>query len=175
MLKKKGIIFGAEEIDGALTSLARRINQDYQGKKLLVVGVLKGAFVFMADLIRLLNLDISLDFVVLRSYGDSTTTSGEVKMIKDLEESVSGVDVLVVEDIVDTGITLRFFKEELFKKGAKSVKICALLDKKARREVKVDIDYVGLEMEDGFVVGYGLDYDERYRNLPDIWVLEEVT
>ena len=173
MYVKKGVVYSSEEIEGAVSRLARRINEDYRGKKPLVVGILKGAFVFMSDLIRRLDLDISVDFVVLSSYGVSTTSSGKVEVIKDIGEPIDGRDILIVEDIVDTGITLKFFKEELIKRGPKSVRICALLDKKARREVDIEIDYVGIDMEDGFVVGYGLDYDERYRNLPDIWVLED--
>jgi hypoxanthine phosphoribosyltransferase len=167
------ILFAKEEIEGAVSNLAAVINKDYENKKVLMVGILKGAFVFMSDLIRKLDLDISVDFVVLRSYGSGTTSSGEVEMKKDLEGSIEGKDVLIVEDIVDTGITLRYLRDQLLLRGPKSLKICALLDKKARREVEIDVDYVGLEMTDGFVVGYGLDCDEKYRNLPEIWVLDE--
>lgn len=171
--EEKKILFSQKEIEGVVSDLAATINKDYRGKKMLMVGILKGAFVFMSDLIRQLDMDVSVDFVALRSYGSGKTSSGEVEVIKDLDDSIEGRDVLIVEDIVDTGITLRYFRDQLLLRGPKSLKICALIDKKARREVEIDVDYVGLEMEDGFVVGYGIDYDERYRNLPEIWVLDE--
>lgn len=173
MVKKK-ILFSKDDIDNAVSSIAKRISEDYRGGKLMMIGVLKGAFIFMSDLIRMIdNVDIFVDFVVLSSYGSSTTTSGEIKVLKDLHNPVEGKDILIVEDIVDTGITLKFFKDQLLRRGPKSVKICALLDKKERREVEIDLDYVGISMQDGFVVGYGIDCDENYRNLPEIWVLEE--
>lgn len=171
--ERRKILFDKEEIEWAVSNLAAMINKDYKNKKILVVGILKGAFVFMSDLLRNLDLDVSVDFVALRSYGSGTTSSGEVEMIKDLDDPIEGKDVLIVEDIVDTGITLKYFRDQLLLRGPKSLKICALIDKKARREVEIDVEYVGLEMTDGFVVGYGLDCDERYRNLPEIWVLEE--
>ncbi len=171
--EEKKILFDREEIERAVSDLAAVINEDYRGKKMLMVGILKGAFVFMSDLIRKLDIDVSVDFVVLRSYGSGKTSSGEVEVIRDLDDPIEGKDVLIVEDIVDTGISLRYFRDQLLVRSPKSLKICALIDKKARREVEIDVDYVGLEMEDGFVVGYGIDYDERYRNLPDIWVLDE--
>jgi hypoxanthine phosphoribosyltransferase len=138
-----------------------------------MVGILKGSFIFLADLIRKLDLDVTVDFVVLGSYGSGTTTSGEVKMFKDLSAPIEGKDVLVVEDIVDTGITLTYFMDTLRRRRPKTLAVCTLIDKKARREVQIDVDYVGLEMEDGFIVGYGIDYNERYRNLPEIWVIRE--
>jgi hypoxanthine phosphoribosyltransferase len=127
----------------------------------------------MADLVRKLDVDVELDFVVLRSYGASSTSSGEVEVIKDLEDPIDGRHVLIVEDIVDTGITLRYFRDQLVLRGPASVKICALIDKKARREVYIDVDYVGLEMQEGFVVGYGLDCNEFGRHFPDVWIIEE--
>ena len=171
--EEKKILFGRKEIERAVSDLARVINKDYKGKKMLMVGILKGAFVFMSDLIRKLDLDVSVDFVVLRSYGSGKTSSGEVEVIKDLDDPIEGKDVLIVEDIVDTGITLRYFRDLLLLRGPRSLKICALIDKKARREIEIEVDYVGLEMEDGFIVGYGIDCDERYRNLPEIWVLDD--
>ncbi len=138
-----------------------------------MVGILKGSFVFMADLIRKIDLDVKVDFVVLGSYGSGTTSSGEVKMLKDLSIPIEGKDVLVVEDIVDTGVTLAYFMDILGRRRPKTLAICALIDKKARREVVIDVDYVGLEMEDGFIVGYGIDCNEEFRNLPDIWVMRE--
>jgi len=173
-MTEKKILFSKDDINSAVSRVAERISEDYRGGELMMVCVLKGAFVFMSDLIRKIEgVDIFVDFVVLSSYGSSTTTSGEVKVLKDLHSPVEGKDVLVVEDIVDTGITLKFFKDQLSRRRPKSVKICALLDKKERREVEIELDYVGFSMQDGFVVGYGIDCDENYRNLPEIWVLEE--
>ena len=168
---KKTILFSRQDIDRAVWSLAQRINADYRGRSVVLVGILKGSFVFLADLIRKLDLDVTVDFVALGSYGSGTTTSGEVKMLKDLSAPIEGKDVLVVEDIVDTGITLTYFMDILRRRRPRSLAICALIDKKARREVQIDVDYVGLEMDDGFIVGYGIDCDEECRNLPDIWVI----
>ncbi len=173
-MTEKKILFSKDDINSAVSRVAEKISEDYRGGELMMVCVLKGAFVFMSDLIRMIEgVDIFVDFVVLSSYGSSTTTSGEVKVLKDLHSPVEGKDVLVVEDIVDTGITLKFFKDQLLRRKPKSVKICALLDKKERREVEIELDYVGFSMQDGFVVGYGIDCDENYRNLPEIWVLKE--
>ena len=173
MYERKKMVFSAEGIAAAVDQLARRINTDYRDKKLFVVGVLKGCFIFMADLVRKLDVDVELDFVVLRSYGASSNSSGEVEVIKDLEGPVDGRHVLVVEDIVDTGITLKYFRDQLYLRNPASVNICALIDKKARREVDIDVDYVGLEMQEGFVVGYGLDCNEFGRHFPDVWIIKE--
>jgi hypoxanthine phosphoribosyltransferase len=170
---KKTILFSRETIEKTVSGLAERINTDYRDRPVVLVGILKGSFVFLADLIRKLDLDVTVDFVVLGSYGAGTTTSGEVKMLKDLSAPIEGKEVLVVEDIVDTGITLTYFMDILRRRRPKSLAICALIDKKARREVAIDVDYVGLEMEDGFIVGYGIDCNEQYRNLPEIWVVRE--
>lgn len=173
-MAKKKLLFGKDDIHDAVSSVAEKISEDYRGGELMMVCVLKGAFVFMSDLIRMIEgVDIHVDFVVLSSYGSATTTSGEVKVLKDLDSPIEGRNVLIVEDIVDTGITLKFFKDQLLRRKPKSVKICALLDKKERREVEIELDYVGLSMQDGFVVGYGIDCDENYRNLPEIWVIVE--
>lgn len=169
----KTILFSRQVIEDTVSKLAERINADYRGRSVVLVGILKGSFVFTADLIRKLDLDITVDFVVLGSYGSGTTSSGKVKMIKDLSASIEGKDVLVVEDVVDTGITLNYFMDILKRRRPKTLSICALIDKKARREVAIDVEYVGLEMEDGFIVGYGIDCNEGYRNLPDIWVIQE--
>ena len=173
MYEKKEVVFSADGISIVVDRLARRINDDYRDKRLLIVGVLKGCFIFMADLVRKLDVDVELDFVVLRSYGASTNSSGEVEVIKDLEDPIEGRHVLVVEDIVDTGITLKYFRDQLCLRDPASVKICALIDKKARREVDIDVDYTGLEMQEGFVVGYGLDCNEYGRHFPDVWIIEE--
>lgn len=169
----KTILFSQKVIEQAIERLARQINTDYRGRPVVLVGILKGSFVFLADLIRRLDLDVTVDFVVLGSYGSGTTTSGEVKMLKDLSAPIEAKHVLVVEDIVDTGITLMYFMDILRRRRPSSLAICALIDKKARREVQIDVDYVGLEMDDGFIVGYGIDCNEKYRNLPDIWVIDQ--
>jgi hypoxanthine phosphoribosyltransferase len=169
----KSILFSRQAIEAAVVKLARQINTDYRGKSLVLVGILKGSFVFLADLIRKLDLDVTVDFVVLGSYGSGITTSGEVKMLKDLSAPIEGKHVLVVEDIVDTGVTLTYFMDILKRRRPGSLAICALIDKSARREVAIDVDYVGLEMEDGFIVGYGIDCNEQFRNLPEIWVIHE--
>lgn len=127
----------------------------------------------MADLIRKLEVEVTVDFVALASYGSGTSSSGEVKMLKDLSAPIEGKHVLVVEDIVDTGITLKYLKDILLRRRPKSLAICTLIDKKARREVEIEVDYVGLEMDDGFIMGYGIDCNEAYRNLPEIWVLDQ--
>lgn len=167
------LLFSREQIQEAVQRLGRQISSDYRGKRPLLIGVLKGAFVFLADLIRHLSIPVEVDFVRLSSYGAGKETSGVVKMGKDLEAEVRGRDVIVVEDIVDTGISLKFLLEELSSRGPSSLRVCALLDKKHRREVPVKVDYVGFEIERGFVVGYGIDYAERYRELPEIYVLDE--
>ena len=140
-----------------------------------MIGVLKGAFMFLADLLRHLSIPVEVDFVRLSSYGCRTETSGVVRMTKELESDIRGRDVIVVEDIVDTGLSLKFLLEELRAQGPSSLRVCALVDKRARREVEVRVDYVGFEIEEGFIVGYGIDYAERYRELPEIYVLEEGT
>jgi len=169
--EQKRLLFSREEIDNAVIALSKKINSDYRGRNVLLVGILKGCFVFLADLIRHLDIEVTVDFVILRSYGSATVSSGEIEVIKDLHESIEGKDVLIIEDILDTGLTLSHFKEHLLLRDPRSLKVCALLDKKARRKVDFEADYVGLTIEDGFIVGYGIDCDERYRNLPDIWVL----
>jgi len=173
MNKNKTILFSRQAIEGAVLRLAKQINADYKARPVVLVGILKGSFVFLADLIRKLDLDVTVDFAVLSSYGSATTSSGQVKMIKDLSAPIEGKDVLVVEDIVDTGITLKYFMDVLRQRRPASLAICTLIDKKARREVHIDVDYVGLEIEDGFIVGYGIDCNEEFRNLPEIWVIRE--
>ena len=171
----KTVLFSRQVIEEAVLRLAKQISADYKGRPVVLVGILKGSFVFLADLIRKLDLDVIVDFAVLSSYGSATTSSGEVKMITDLSAPIEGKDVLVVEDIVDTGVTLKYFMDVLRQRRPKSLAICTLIDKKARREVHIDVDYVGLEIEDGFIVGYGIDCNEEFRNLPEIWVIREET
>ena len=151
--------------------LAEEINRDFNGQELVVIGILKGAFIFLADLVRCLTVPVQVDFVRLASYGNSMESSGKIAFSKDIELDVSNRHVLVVEDIVDTGYTLKYLKDVLSLKGPKSVKVCCLIDKKERRRVDVDVDYVGFEVPRGFLVGYGLDYNEHYRNLPGIFLL----
>jgi hypoxanthine phosphoribosyltransferase len=162
------ILFTENQIRRCVEQLGRQIEMDYQGRELLVVGVLRGAAIFHADLIRCLNPSIRIDFIAVSSYGPSTQTSGEVKLIKDLETSVGGTDLLLVEDIVDTGLTLDYLLRLLRSRNPRSLKVCSLLSKPSRRQVEVDIDYLGFEIPDRFVVGYGLDLDQKYRNLPFI-------
>ena len=166
------ILFTEEEIQQKVDELAAKINSDYEGKDLVVVGILKGAVVFMSDLLKKINVKASIDFMDISSYGNETVSTGEVKIIKDLDNSVIGKDILIVEDIIDTGNTLSYLVNNLKQRGANSVKIATLLDKKVRREQLVDIDYCGFVVDDFFVVGYGIDYAEKYRNLPFIGYLK---
>lgn len=165
------VLVTREEIADAVKKLGRRITADYQGKSPVVVCILKGAVMFFADLLRELDLPLDIDFMAISSYGSSTKTTGVVKLVKDLDRDVNGRDVLVVEDIVDSGMTLSYIKKELIQRGATSVRIATLLDKPARRRVELNVEYSCFEIPDAFVVGYGLDYDEKYRNLPDIGIL----
>lgn len=171
------ILFTPEQVSARVSELGRQISADYAGKDLVLVGILKGAFVFLADLIRAISIPLEVDFVAVSSYGVSTRTSGVVRIIKDLEESVEGKHVLIVEDIVDTGLTLKlsYLLDNLKTRKAASVRICTLLDKPAQRETDVTAEYVGFVIPDKFVIGYGLDYDGLYRNLPFIGVLREDT
>lgn len=152
-----------------LDRLAESINRDYSGKSLVLIGILKGAFIFMADLARRLTMPVQLDFVRLASYGEKAETCGCVRITKEIELSIDGRHVLVVEDIVDTGITLSWYLEHLKSLCPESVRVCALIDKTERRRVEVAVDYVGMHLDSGFLVGYGLDYSEKHRNLPAIY------
>lgn len=165
-------LLDAEAIRRRVAELAGEIERDYAGRRLLLVGVLKGAILFLVDLARELKLPVEMDFMAISSYGASTRSSGVVRILKDLDESVEGKDVLVVEDIVDTGLTLKYIIENLETRNPQSIRICALLSKSGARQVEVPVDYVGFEIPNRFVVGYGLDYAERYRNLPYIGVLK---
>ena len=163
------LLITAEEIASIVKKLADQISRDYEGKELILVCVLKGAFMFLSDLIRHLRISVQVDFVRLASYGSGMKTSGLVEITKDIETPVEGKEVLIVEDIVDSVRTLVFLKERLSLSNPRSVKICALLDKKARREVEMNADYIGKEIENVFIVGYGIDFNENYRNLPEIY------
>lgn len=168
------VLLSEEQLKARIGELGREISRDYAGRPLLVVGVLKGSAVFLADLIRSIDLPLDYDFVAISSYGADTQSSGVVRLLKDLDASVDGRDVLIVEDIVDTGWTLRlsYIAENMRARNAASVKVCTLLDKPSRRQVDVGIDYCGFVIDDLFVVGYGLDYNGRYRNLPYVGVVK---
>jgi len=160
------------EIETFVTELVAKINQDYAGRKLVLVGVLKGAFVFMADLIRHIQVPVEVEFVRLSSYGKARSSSGTVTIIKDIQTDVKGKDVLIVEEIIDSGRTLKFLYERLKSAGPNSVEIVTLLDKETKRIVEVPVKYVGKTIVDQFLVGYGLDLEEKCRNLPDIYYLK---
>jgi hypoxanthine phosphoribosyltransferase len=166
------VLLDAQTIQQRVRELGRQITADYAGKTPHLIGILKGASIFHADLVRSIDLGVSFDFMAVGSYGGSTKSSGEVRILKDLDESLEDKDVLLVEDILDTGLTLHYLLGNLQSRGPKSIKVVALLNKPSRREIEVVADYVGFEIPDQFVVGYGLDYAQRYRNLPDICLLE---
>ncbi len=168
-------LFSRERIASEVERVAAEISRDYQGREVVLVAVLKGSFLFLADLVRHLTVTSVVDFVRLASYGAETYSSGVVEMRKNLEEPIRGRDVLIIEDIVDSGHTLSYLYNRLLLQEPASVKICTLIDKRARREIPIEADYVGISMEDGFIVGYGLDYDERYRNLPEIYLVESAS
>ncbi len=163
-----------EQIQRRVNELAGSISADYEGKNLLAVGILKGAFIFYSDLVRAIQTPLSVDFLIASSYLKDNST-GQVRIHYDIREEVADRDVLLVEDIVDTGVTLNYLRERILMRGPKSLRICTFLDKKERREVDVPIDYVGYEIPNEFVVGYGLDYDNRFRNLPYISVFKKRT
>ena len=165
------ILFTEEQIQDKLAELAKQIEADYAGKDLLIVGVLKGAVMVMADLARAMHLQVSMDWMAISSYGSGTTSSGVVRILKDLDVDISGKHVLVVEDIVDSGLTLSYLVNNLQSRDPASVQVCVLLRKPAAAQMAVDVAYTGFEIDDEFVIGYGLDYAERYRNLPFIGTL----
>ena len=167
------ILISRDEIAKAIDRLASEIKRDYQGKQPLLISVLKGSFMFTADLIRQLDLPLELDFIGLSSYGAARESSGKVRLVQGLKTPIKGIDVLVIEDIVDTGITTSFLLDYLRKKKPASLKLCALTDKPSRHRVPVSIDYLGFTVPDKFIVGYGIDFDERFRNLPHIYALED--
>lgn len=167
------VLISREEIGKAVARLASEIKRDYQGKRPLLIGVLKGSFVFMADLIRQLDLPLEIDFIGLSSYGAAKETSGKVRVVQPLKTAIKGRDVLVIEDIVDTGITISFLLDYLRKKKPASLKLCSLTDKPSRRQVPISIDYLGFTVPNKFIVGYGLDFDEEFRYLPDICFVED--
>lgn len=162
-------LLSRRQIASIVKGLADQISKDYQKKELVLVCILKGAFMFLSDLIRHLQVPVQIDFVRLASYGAGMQTSGRIEITKDIETPIEGKDVLIIEDIIDSGRTLQFLKNRLSLANPRSVKICALLDKKARREVEIEADYVGKEVPNVFVIGYGIDFNENYRNLPEVY------
>ena len=168
---EKRILFTAEDIARQVERLASQISADYQGREIVLVGVLKGAFIFLADLVRRLTISVELDFIRVASYGAGTESTGEIRITTDVELDLRGRDVLIVEDIVDSGLTTAFLREHLAGKKPRSLRICTLLDKTERRSITIPLDYVGVQLHKGFVVGYGLDCDEAHRHLPEIYEL----
>ena len=166
------VLLTEQEIKAKVADLGAKITQEYQGKDLLIVTVLKGAVVFLADLMRCIDMPAEIDFMVVSSYGSGTKTSGVVKIVKDLDASIKDKHLLIVEDILDSGLTLSYIKGILKDRQPASIRIATLLDKPARRKADIKADYVGFEVPDEFVIGYGLDYDEKYRNLPYIGILK---
>ena len=166
------VLYSEEDLKQIVRRMGAEISRDYTGKNLFLVCVLKGSFVFMSDLARAIDIPCTIDFLSVSSYGSGTSSSGEVQLIKDLTCPLGDKDLLVVEDILDSGVTLSFLLEMLSARHPRSIRLCTLLDKPARRKVDIKANYVGAEVEDKFIVGYGLDYAEKYRNLPYIGVLK---
>ena len=166
------VLFSEEELDRRVSEIAAEINRDYAGKEPMLISVLRGSFVFMADLIRKIEVPCTVDFMAVSSYGSGTTSSGQVQITKDLSDDIEGKDIIVVEDILDSGNTLSYLLQLLQARKPASMKLCTLLDKPDRRVKEVHVDYTGFTIPDEFVVGYGLDYAEKYRNLPYIGILK---
>jgi hypoxanthine phosphoribosyltransferase len=166
------VLIPAAQIQQRIAQLGAQISRDYAGRRLMFLSVLRGSFIFAADLARAIQGDLCVEFLGVRSYGNSTRSSGEVEITHDSSVPVTGTDVLVVEDIVDTGLTAAYILRQLQSRNPSSVRLCALLDKPSRRKTEVPVDYTGFTIEDVFVVGYGLDFAQRYRNLPDVCVIE---
>lgn len=170
----KEVLVTREALKEKVIELGRKISNDYNGKELVLIGVLKGGVVFLSDLMREITIPVDIDFISVSSYGDSTKSSGVVRIIKDIDIDISEKHVLIVEDLVDTGLTLSYLKDLFKRRGPKDVKVCTALDKPSRREIEIDIEYAGITIPDEFVVGYGLDYRGKYRNLPDVCVLKQI-
>lgn len=170
---RREILFSRDAIARRVQEMAGQISGDYNGRELIVIGILKGAFIFMADLIRAMSIPCKVDFVRVASYGAGQESSGKVVMTKDIETSIKGRDILIVEDIVDTGLTLTYLVNWLKERNPGSLKVCAFLDKRKRRKVSFEADYVGFTIDDGFVVGYGLDFNEQARFLPEVYAIKQ--
>lgn len=172
MTEKISVMISEEEVDAKIQEIGLQISKDYAGKQVHLVCVLKGGSFFMCELAKRITIPVSLDFMSVSSYGSDTKSSGVVRIVKDLDEPLTGKEVIVIEDIVDSGRTLSYLLELLQQRGPKSMRLCTLLDKPDRRVIPVEVDYTGFQIPDEFVVGYGLDYDQRYRNLPYIGKIE---
>ena len=167
------ILISEEQLQAKVKELGAQITKDYAGEEIMLVGILKGSVPFMADLMRVIDLPLTIDFMQVSSYGGETKSSGVVKILKDLDADITGKNILIVEDIIDSGFTLSYLKQYLSNRGCKSMKICTILDKPSRRQVDLTPDYCGFKVDDLFIVGYGLDLDQKYRNLPYIsWIKE---
>lgn len=169
------VLLSSDQIAARVREIGEQITRDYAGQRPNLICVLKGAATFMCDLMRTIDLNISVDYIAVSSYGKGTSTTGEVKILKDLDRPLEGRDIIIVEDILDTGLTLSYLLNTFRNRGANSIRIATLLNKPERRRVNVEADYIGFNVPDQFVVGYGLDYDERYRNLPFIGILKSTT
>ncbi len=167
-------LLSQEKIASIVQGLADQISRDYRGRDLVLVCILKGAFMFLSDLVRHLRIPVQVDFVRLASYGAGMKTSGNIEITKDIEIPIEKKDVLIIEDIIDSGRTLQFLKNRLALQNPRSIKVCALLDKKSRREVEMGADYLGIDVEDIFIVGYGIDFNENYRHLPEIYYVTPI-
>ena len=167
------ILVSKEDISLKVKEMGKQISEDYEGKDLLLIGVLKGSFIFLADLMREISIPVEVDFMAVSSYGSSTKSSGVVRILKDLDSTIEGKDILFVEDIIDSGLTLSYLISNFKSRGAKSVNACTLIDKPEIRKAEVDVAYKGFDIPDKFIVGYGLDYDQKYRNLDQIYILKE--
>ena len=172
MSERISVLLSEEEVDRRINEIGKQISKDYEGKNIHLICVLKGGVFFMCELAKRIEVPVSMDFMAISSYGADTKSSGVIKIVKDLDESITGKDVLVVEDIVDSGRTLSYLLAMLKERKPNSLKLCTLLDKPDRRVIDVDVDYTGFQIPDEFVVGYGLDYAQKYRNLPYIGVVE---
>lgn len=169
----KAVFYSEQQLHDKITEIGRQISEDYKDKNLMLVSVLKGSVVFMADLMRAITIPCEIDFMAVSSYGNKTDSSGTVRIIKDLDRDIAGYDLLIVEDILDSGMTLSYIKEILLARKPRSIRVCTLLDKPERRKSDIYADYSGFEVPNEFVVGYGLDFAQKYRNLPFIGVLKE--
>jgi len=172
-IMQREILFPRDDIQRRVRELAAQISNDYSGHELIVIGVLKGAFIFMADLIRALSIPCRVDFVRIASYGGGQESGGRTVLTKDIETSIRGRDILVVEDIIDSGLTLTYLVDWLKERNPQSLKVCAFLDKRRRRKVSFEADYVGFTIDDGFVIGYGLDFNEQARFLPEVYIIKQ--
>ena len=167
----KSVLISREEIAGMCQRLGEQISRDYEGREVFLIGVLKGSFVFLADLARFITIPVKIDFISVSSYGSGTKTTGVVRIIKDLDTDITNKHVIVVEDIIDSGLTLNHLRELLCTRNPASISLCTAFDKPERRKVEINVEYIGLQVPDEFIVGYGLDFDGNYRNLPDVAIL----